>query len=691
MSTGNLHEEYFEALHGIAAGLMRRLDPNELLTDIIRRASRLVGTEHGYIYLVDSLGLEMEVRVGLGFHEQHVGRRIKRGEGLAGMIWQTGEPLVVENYREWPDRIEIPEYDPLVAVVGVPLISEGRVTGAIALSSLEPTETFSQANMDMLSRFAHLASIAIDNARLHEAARQEIRERKRAETELRDSELHYRMLFEAAQDAIFVIEDEIFVDCNSATERLFRARRPEIIGSTFFKFTPERQRDGSLSKEAGKHHVDRALAGAPQKFEWELVDSRGNPFDAEISLSRFHIGGRTRLYLMVRDVTERRQLESRLMHSQKMEAIGRLSGGVAHDFNNLLTVMIGNAEVLRMKAGRDHVFSSRLDEIIGAGKNATSLVHQLLAFSSKQVLQPEVIDLSRLVSDTHNLLSRLVGEDVELVLGLEEEPCTVRVDPGQLQQVLMNLSVNARDAMDGGGRLVIETTGIEVGDELASKLGVSMEPGPFVMLTVRDDGPGMDEQTRSRIFEPFFTTKQEGTGLGLSTAYGIVKQSGGHIAVSSSPGSGTAFYIYLPRSTDEVAGRDAGMPFLAGRWSETVLLVEDNDGVRGLARDTLEHLGYDVIAASSGRESIRLVDARDGPIHLLLTDVVMPGMDGFELAGKLLERHPGMKVLFMSGYSEEAVARHGLLDPDRNFLPKPFTPVALAGKMREILDAGPEE
>jgi CheY-like chemotaxis protein len=211
------------------------------------------------------------------------------------------------------------------------------------------------------------------------------------------------------------------------------------------------------------------------------------------------------------------------------------------------------------------------------------------------------------------------------------------------------------------------------------------------MLTVRDDGPGMDEQTRSRIFEPFFTTKQEGTGLGLSTAYGIVKQSGGHIAVSSSPGNGATFYIYLPRSTDDVTGRDSGMPSLDGRWSETVLLVEDNDGVRGLARDTLEHLGYDVIAASSGRESIRLVDAHDGPVHLLLTDVVMPGMNGFELAERLRESHPGMKVLFMSGYSEEAVARHGLLDPDRNFLPKPFTPVALAGKMREILDAGPEE
>jgi PAS domain S-box-containing protein len=691
MSTWDLHGEYFEALHEIAAGLMRRLDPDELLTDIVRRASRLVGTEHGYIYLVDSLGLEMEVRVGLGFHEQHVGRRIERGEGLAGMIWQTGEPLVVENYREWPDRVDIPEYDPLVAVVGVPLVSEGKVTGVIALSSLEPSETFSEANVDMLSRFAHLASIAIDNSRLHEAALQEIRERKRAETELRDSELHYRMLFEAAQDAIFVIEGEIFVDCNSATERLFRARRPEIIGSTFYKFTPERQRDGSLSQEAGARHVARALGGAPQKFEWELVDSRGKPFDAEISLSRFHIGGTTRLYLMVRDVTERKELESQLRHSQKMEAIGRLSGGVAHDFNNLLTVMIGNAEVLRMKAGRDHVFSSRLDEIIGAGKNATSLVHQLLAFSSKQVLQPEVIDLRQLVGDTHGLLSRLIGEDVELALGLAEEPCNVRVDPGQLQQVLMNLSVNARDAMDSGGRLVIETTSIEVGDELASKLDVSMEPGPFVMLTVRDTGPGMDEQTRSRIFEPFFTTKQEGTGLGLSTAYGIVKQSGGHIAVSSSPGNGATFYIYLPRSTDDVTGRDSGMPSLDGRWSETVLLVEDNDGVRGLARDTLEHLGYDVIAASSGRESIRLVDAHDGPVHLLLTDVVMPGMNGFELAERLRESHPGMKVLFMSGYSEEAVARHGLLDPDRNFLPKPFTPVALAGKMREILDAGPEE
>jgi PAS domain S-box-containing protein len=694
LSSNGIDSEYLDALHETAAGLMSRLDPEELLEDIVVRAARLVGTEHGYIYLVDPDGETMVVRVGVGFHRKHVGSRVGRGEGLAGTIWKTGEPLVVHSYGSWPGRIPEPAYESLNEVLGVPLRSGRKVIGVIALSTIEPTRKFVEGDVPRLTRFAHLASIAIDNARLYAAARQEVQERRRAESELRESELHYRTLFEAAQDAIFVVEGETCVDCNSAAQKLLRGRRDDIVEQSIFKFTPKRQRDGSSSRQRGSELVAKALKGKPQKFEWLFVDSQSRPFDADVSLSRFHIGGRTRLFIMVRDITERKELESQLLHSQKMEAIGRLSGGVAHDFNNLLTVIIGNAEVLRMKAGKDHLFSDKLDELISAGRNATVLVQQLLAFGRKQVLQPRVVDLGELVRDTHSLLVRLIGEDVELETVLEPGLGRVRVDPGQIQQVLMNISINARDAMPQGGRLVIETSGLEVDESLAGKLDVNMAPGRYVMLTVKDTGTGMDDETLSRIFEPFFTTKEagKGTGLGLSTAYGIVKQSGGHIAVSSTPGLGTAFYIYIPLlETQEEPAREEVETGDERRGSEIVLLVEDDEGVRRLARVILGHYGYGVLEAATGMEALEVARESDDHIDLLLADVVMPGMSGLELARALSEVNPGMKVLYMSGYSEEAIARHGLLDPENNFIQKPFTPAGLTSKLREVIDATGKE
>jgi two-component system, cell cycle sensor histidine kinase and response regulator CckA len=387
------------------------------------------------------------------------------------------------------------------------------------------------------------------------------------------------------------------------------------------------------------------------------------------------------------DVTERKTLESQLLQAQKMEALGQLAGGVAHDFNNVLTAIGGYAELLREDLAADDARRADVDEILRATERAAALTHQLLAFSRRQVLAPRVLDLNAVVEDLDKMLRRLIGEDVELRIALAPKVGTVRADPGQLEQVILNLVVNARDAMPRGGKLTIETTNAEL-DESYAVEHPGVTAGPHVMLAVSDTGVGMDAATQAKIFEPFFTTKErgKGTGLGLATVYGIVKQSGGHIWLYSEPGRGTTFKIYLPQvdlAPEQLAQAPAARE--TPRGTETVLLVEDDEAVRNLARKRLEALGYTVLAASGGGDAIDLA-ASVGPIHLLVTDVVLPGMSGRELATRLVAARPGLRVLYTSGYTDEAVVHHGVLDPGIAFLQKPFMPAALARKVRDALE-----
>jgi nitrogen-specific signal transduction histidine kinase/CheY-like chemotaxis protein len=393
---------------------------------------------------------------------------------------------------------------------------------------------------------------------------------------------------------------------------------------------------------------------------------------------------------VAQDITERRTLEQQLRQSQRMEAIGRLAGGVAHDFNNLLTVIIGNTELLLKQVARGEPMWEDLKEISTASQRAATLTAQLLAFSRKQVLTPRILHLNTLVTDSSTMLRRLIGEDVELVTRLGVDLNLVRVDPGQMVQVIMNLAINARDAMPTGGKLTIETANAEL-DEAYARRHVAMVPGRYVMLAVSDTGVGMDATTQSRIFEPFFTTKElgKGTGLGLSTVYGIVKQSGGNIWVYSEPGQGTVFKIYLPRADEttdskESSGRVSGQD-LGG--TETVLLVEDEDVVRNLVRSILERHGYAVLGAADGTEAMRLLARHLGRVDLLLTDVVIPQMSGPELAEQVVASHPEVGLLYMSGYTDNAIVHHGVLDAGLAFIQKPFTPEALLRKVREVLDS----
>src|SRR5229473_2197347 len=462
----------------------------------------------------------------------------------------------------------------------------------------------------------------------------------------------------------------------------------------------------SLQELTGKH-LGALYADAQQWFELADHLRAAAPFNGLIVewMRRDHtaivarvsgraVSSRNRektFELFAEDVTERRALEQQLRQSQKMEAIGRLAGGIAHDFNNLLMVISGYSEFLLDRLGPDPALRAPAQEIAGAAVRATSLTRQLLAFSRKQMLAPKILDLNGVVTENLKMLTRVIGEDIDLVMVPASGLGAVRADAGQIEQVIMNLAVNARDAMPSGGKLTIETSNVSI-DEDQARFHPPLAPGNYVLLAISDTGAGMDSETQSRIFEPFFTTKgPKGTGLGLSTVYGIVKQSGGYIWVYSEQGKGTTFKVYLPRVAELVQAQVAAPKesVVAEPGTETILLVEDEANLRYLARQFLEKQGYRVIDAADGAVAVQIAVAHEGVIHLLLTDVIMPGMNGRELAQRISEIRPNVKVLYMSGYTENVIGRNGTLDAGVRLLQKPFTLRDLKSKVREVLDSTP--
>src|SRR5881397_1969037 len=436
----------------------------------------------------------------------------------------------------------------------------------------------------------------------------------------------------------------------------------------------------------------RVLRGEPRPtIQFRILTKTGPYRVAEFSASAQLRDGKLLGILGIgRDVTERLGLEQQLRQAQKMEAVGRLAGGVAHDFNNILTAITGHAELLLEDLGLHDPRRADVDEIRRSAERAAGLTRQLLAFSRQQVLQPKVVDVNALVLDMDKLLRRLIGEDVELATVLDPALGRVKADPGQLEQVIVNLAVNARDAMPDGGKLTLETRNIDLDSSYTLEHSL-VKPGPYVQLTVSDSGIGMDEETQAHAFEPFFTTKPrgQGTGLGLAMVYGTVKQSGGFIWVYSEPGHGATFKIYLPRVDTPTEAATLPAPTVQpARGSETVLLAEDEPAVRAIAQQALERHGYTVLAAPSGAAALALAAQHAATIDLLLTDVVMPGMSGRDLADRLTAQRPGIRVLYISGYTDNAIVRHGMLEPGLAYLQKPFRPHALVRKVREVLDAG---
>jgi two-component system, cell cycle sensor histidine kinase and response regulator CckA len=517
----------------------------------------------------------------------------------------------------------------------------------------------------------------------------DVTERRRAQIALSHSEGKYRTLLEGLPVGIYRSSpDGRLLQANPALAQMLGYPDPQSLlnvpaDQIYLNAENRREWQARMERDGEVHDFETQARRKDGTAIW-LRDSARAGRDEHSNV--IHYEG------ILEDITERKHLEDQLRQSQKMEAVGRLAGGVAHDFNNLLTIISGYSELLIDTLTENDRARAQVEEIKKAGTRAATLTRQLLAFSRSQVLAPQVLDLNSVVTNVHKMLRRLIGEDIDLVTILGENLWSVRADPGQVEQVIVNLAVNARDAMPQGGKLTLETKNAVL-DEAYARSHVTVVPGEYVMLAVSDTGIGMDVMTQAHIFEPFFTTKEKGkgTGLGLATVYGIVKQSGGYIWVYSEPGMGATFKIYLPRVETAVAAAGAGKASpQSSQGHETVLLVEDEPALRAMVRNVLASKGYLVLEARHGEDALVVAEMHRGAIHLLLTDVVMPGMSGRELAEHLSGLHPTMKVLYMSGYTDDAIVHHGVLGSDMAFLQKPFTPESVARKVRDVLDAAPK-
>jgi two-component system cell cycle sensor histidine kinase/response regulator CckA len=522
---------------------------------------------------------------------------------------------------------------------------------------------------------------------------QEVRIRRETEESLRQSEERYRAIFNGAAEGILIVEhhtrDIKYV--NPAMCRMLGYNEDELKHLTVNDIHPAYILDRMGFDFEAHDRENKTLF--QQDIECQMKD--GTIIYSNVVLTpRIIIDGIPHSAAFFLDVTkrkkaeeEKKKMEEQLLQSQKLEAVGRLTGGIAHDFNNILTAIIGNAEIILATLPKGDPTRGGAEEIRSAGERAAGLVSQLLAFSRKQVLQPAIMSLNDTVHDMDKMLRRIIGEDIKLKTILAPNLDLIEADTGQIEQVIMNLVVNARDAMSRGGKITIETANAELDEEYA-RSHISVIPGPYVMMSVSDNGAGMTKEVQEHIFEPFFTTKEKGkgTGLGLSTTYGIVKQSKGNIWVYSELGKGTTFKVYLPcvekqAYVKEKKGKKAGP--VTG--SETILIIEDDEMVRKYTERVLKGSGYRVLIAANGDEAVRIAGEHEGPIHLMLTDVVMPGMSGQEIEERLRTLRPDIKVLYMSGYTDDAIVDNGVLDKDKMFLQKPFTIDALAGKVREVL------
>ena len=596
----------------------------------------------------------------------------KHTRTCTSLVFRTGRAMLIpqSEFDRLAQRGEVELVgSPSPAWLGVPLKTPTATIGVLVVQHYQNEKIYDERDLEFLDSVGGHIALAI--------------ERRSAEDALRNSASMFRLFFSnnPLPTWVFDCDTLLCLQVNDAAVKLFGFSASEFESMTILDFRPAAEHAAFLD------FLRQPSFGPHAKPTWKHMRKDGKIIDAEVIAHRLEYAGRPVYLVVAQDVGERQLLEDQLRQAQKMEAVGRLAGGVAHDFNNLLMVIKGHTELLLNVLPHGDASARKVELIDRAADRAASLTRQLLAFSRMQVLQPRVINLNKIVEDMGKLIPRLLGEDVELVVRTSPDLGAIRADASQMEQVIMNLAVNARDAMPSGGRLVIETSNAELDRSYANARPV-VTPGPYILLAVSDTGTGMDQETQARIFEPFFTTKEQGkgTGLGLSTVYGVVKQSGGFIWVYSELGKGSSFKIYLPRVDQPVdaAGKVTSYSE-APRGTETVLLAEDEADVRELAREFLEAAGYTVIEARNGQEALKLAAERAEEIDLLVSDLVMPGMTGQQLAALLQQQDSSLRVIFMSGYSEHAAAEAAQAGSSVRILTKPFNRMALLRTIREVL------
>ncbi len=593
------------------------------------------------------------------------------GKSCTAHVYRSGKAMLIPQ-RTFDLLAEQGEVElvgtPSPSWLGVPLRTPAATIGVLVVQHYEDENAYTERDQEFVASVGGQIALAI--------------ERKRSEEKVRESEARLRVLVEQLPAVLWTVDKDLrFTSALGAGLARLGLKPNQIVGMSLLDYFETA--DQTFLPIAAHR---RSVAGEPMTFH---VEWKSGSYACHVEPLRDAEGQVSGAICMSLDITDRKQLEEQLRQAQKMEAVGRLAGGIAHDFNNLLMVIQGYSDLMVERLPSGDPLHRNAEQIQMAAQRASSLTRQLLAFSRKQMLAPKILNVQTVVADMEKILRRLIGEDIQLETSSAPDLGLVKADRSQIEQVILNLAVNARDAMPQGGRLTIETANVEL-DASYSHPPAVLSPGKYVMLAVTDNGCGMDAETQAHVFEPFFTTKEKGkgTGLGLATVYGVVKQSGGYVWVYSEPGRGTSFKIYLPRIEEKVVpgardGKIDARP--AERGSETILLVEDEKGVRELAREYLTSTGYTVIEAEDGHTALELAAMHVGPVHLLLTDVVMPGISGRELAERVGQIRPGIKILYMSGYTDQAVVHHGILENDAVLLQKPFTLTTLAAKLREIL------
>lgn len=681
-------------LHELDRAVSATLHLDDIYHAFARHTTRLLAYDQLSIYLLEEGHILVVYEVDANLPTAAVGAKLPLKSSAAGWVIAHGQPLLRHNiatdsrFAEDEQQVAAGLQSSLV----MPLRFKRQIIGAWQISSRQKG-AYDPDHLETGQAIADQLANAIENAWLYKHARQEISEREQVEAALRASEERFRQVISSISDWIYMTQ---LGEDNQIINLYLSPHVEALTGYPFEKFMA----DWSFWPIRVIHPDDRSKAheqsarlaeGHNSETEYRLIRASGEVLwvrdsaRVEVSPDNSKI-----IYGVISDITQRKQLETQFLQSQKMEAVGRLAGGVAHDFNNLLTVINGYSELLLHRYLNESMpFRRYIEEIKKAGERASALTGQLLAFSRKQVLQPKIFDLNDVVADMDKMLRRLIGEDIELIFRPETRLGKIKADPGQIEQVILNLVVNARDAMPNGGRITVETENVTLAE---SYTGQQLNPASdcSVRLTVKDTGTGIDPKVLPHIFEPFFTTKEKnkGTGLGLATVYGIVAQSGGQLDVTSQVGLGTTFTVYLPaveQTAEPLVPDQPDEVVLDGH--ETILLVEDEDMVRLLSRTILLKHGYHVLEAAYGAEALQISQEYEGAIDLLATDVVMPHMSGRELAERLLQLRPTLKVLYMSGYTEDTIVHHGVTEPGTAFLPKPFTPNVLARKVREVLDA----